>query len=164
MDCLSVLLIASVSVGLGGRARTYRVPPGPRVSIVTVGPPGDRGPLGRLDLLAGKQPAAAHGNLDAVGNDHCHRAEQVVDLEHGLGAREPRLAQVEVDRPEDRAPRQSAGQRPRPGADQMRPESPVLFGDGTRRCRYARIARQVASQARQLQVGAGGCGQGRRAR
>jgi Restriction endonuclease len=50
---------------------------------------GDRWPLGRLDLLAGEQSAPAHDHLDAVGDNHRHRAEHVVDLESGLGAREP---------------------------------------------------------------------------
>ena len=68
-------------------------------------PPDDQRALGRLDLLAGKQPTTAHDHLDTLGNDQRHGAEQVVDLDQRLGSVESCLAQVEVDRAEDRSPR-----------------------------------------------------------
>jgi hypothetical protein len=50
IDCLAIL-IDCFTVGGVGWVRTYKVPPGPRASIVSVGPPA----IGRLELLNGKR-------------------------------------------------------------------------------------------------------------
>ena len=131
-----------------------RVPPGPRMSIVR---------------LVRPRPAVARGigssnwqtdhrrerHLDAVGDDHSHRTEQVVDLEHRLPVGEPRLAKVEVNRAEDQRHEERLGS----GQRTLRIRSSRKQGAFRRRppvgpMRPGRSA--VASESGQLLVGASG--------